>query len=211
MFVHPSQPPGLEPLPGMPTYVADFLLDTTRAAVRLAASGTLDRCPDLRVILSHAGGFVPYAAYRLALAASPKGNPIDGLAQLQKFYFDIALSGSPTALPSLLAFAKPGHVLFGSDFPYAPDFVVGVVHRPVRALSRSTTTCARRSIAARPRRSSRDCAGERLMGRYAHAFGPDHPEATYVPHAFPRADSATPARSRSTTRSRATPTSRRCS
>lgn len=23
------------------------------------------------------------------------------------------------------------------------------------------------------------------MGRYAHAFGPEHPEATYVPHAFP--------------------------
>lgn len=125
VFVHPSQPPGLESLPGMPTYVADFLLDTTRAAVRLAASGTLDRCPDLRVILSHAGGFVPYAAYRLAAAASPTGNPLDGLAQLQKFYFDVALSGSPTALPSLLAFAKPGHVLFGSDFPYAPDFVVG--------------------------------------------------------------------------------------
>ena len=125
VFVHPSQPPGLESLPGMPTYVADFLLDTTRAAVRLAASGTLDRCPDLRVILSHAGGFVPYAAYRLAAAASPTGNPLDGMAQLQKFYFDVALSGSPTALPSLLAFAKPGHVLFGSDFPYAPDVVVG--------------------------------------------------------------------------------------
>jgi predicted TIM-barrel fold metal-dependent hydrolase len=124
VFVHPSQPPGLESLPGLPTFIADFLLDTTRAAVRLCASGTLDRCPDLRVILSHAGGFVPYAASRLALAASPKGNPVDGLAQLQKFYFDIALSGSPTALPSLLAFAKPGHVTFGSDFPHAPDFVV---------------------------------------------------------------------------------------
>jgi predicted TIM-barrel fold metal-dependent hydrolase len=125
VFVHPSQPPGLEALPGLPTFVADFLIDTTRAAIRLAASGTLDRCPDLRVILSHAGGFVPYAAYRIALAASPKGNPADGLAQLQKFWFDTALSGSPTALPSLLAFAKPGHVLFGSDWPYAPDPVVG--------------------------------------------------------------------------------------
>jgi hypothetical protein len=36
-----------------------------------------------------------------------------------------ALSGSPAALPSLLAFAKPGHVLFGSDWPYAPDVAVG--------------------------------------------------------------------------------------
>ena len=38
--------------------------------------------------------------------------------------FDTALSGSPAALPSLLAFAKPGQVLFGSDFPYAPAPVV---------------------------------------------------------------------------------------
>jgi hypothetical protein len=40
------------------------------------------------------------------------------------FYFDTALSGSPAALPSLLAFAKPGHVLFRSDWPYAPSIAV---------------------------------------------------------------------------------------
>lgn len=125
VFVHPSQPPGLEPLAGMPTFVADFLLDTTRAAIRLAGSGTLERCPELKLILSHAGGFVPYAAYRIATFASPKGSPSDGLAQLEKFYFDTALSGSPSALPSLLAFAQPGHVTFGSDWPYAPDVAVG--------------------------------------------------------------------------------------
>ena len=47
-----------------------------------------------------------------------------GLSLLQRFHFDIALSGSPTALPSLLAFAPPGHVHFGSDWPYAPDVAV---------------------------------------------------------------------------------------
>ena len=61
----------------------------------------------------------------VSFAASPKGNPVEGMAQLQKFYFDTVLSGSPTALPSLLAFAKPGHVFFGSDWPYAPDVAVG--------------------------------------------------------------------------------------
>ncbi len=124
VFVHPSQLYGFDPPKGLPPYIADFLLDTTRAAVRLAGSGTLDRCPDLKVILSHAGGFVPYAAYRIAIAASASGNATDGLAQLQKFYFDLALSGSPTALPSLLAFAKPDHVTFGTDWPYAPEMAV---------------------------------------------------------------------------------------
>ncbi|HTO68354.1 MAG TPA: amidohydrolase family protein [Myxococcota bacterium] len=125
VFVHPSIPPGLAPAAGVPGYAADFLLDTSRAAVRLAGSGTLDRCPNLKIILSHAGGFVPYAAYRMGLAASPKGDLFDGVAQLKKFWFDTALSGSPTALPSLFAFAAPGHVLYGSDWPFASDPVIG--------------------------------------------------------------------------------------
>ncbi len=124
VFVHPSIPPGLEPLPGIPAFVSDFLLDTTRAAILLARSGTLERYPDVKLVLSHAGGFLPYAAHRVARAASPTENPADGIAQLRRFYFDVALSGSPTALPSLLAFAAPGHVTFGSDFPYAPPPVI---------------------------------------------------------------------------------------
>jgi predicted TIM-barrel fold metal-dependent hydrolase len=121
VFIHPSALAGLAPLPGAPPFVADFLLDTTRAAIRLCGSGTLDRCPDLKVILSHAGGFIPYAASRIAVAASPVGDARDGLAKLRSLYFDLALSSSPFALPSLLAFAQPGHVLYATDWPYASD------------------------------------------------------------------------------------------
>ncbi|HEV2169836.1 MAG TPA: amidohydrolase family protein, partial [Candidatus Binatus sp.] len=125
VFVHPSILFGAEPIKGMPPFVADFLLDTTRAAIRLAGSGTLERCADLKIILSHAGGFVPYAAYRIAVAAGLNRDLDSGLAQLRKFYFDLALSASPTALPSLFAFADPSHVLFATDWPYANDAVVG--------------------------------------------------------------------------------------
>lgn len=124
VFVHPSALPGLDPLRGIAPFVADFLLDTTRAAVNLARSGTLDRCPDVRIILAHAGGFLPYAAYRLASAASPREDYLHGLALLGSFSFDVALSSTPSALPSLLAFAQPGHVTFGTDWPYAPDYAV---------------------------------------------------------------------------------------
>jgi 6-methylsalicylate decarboxylase len=124
VFVHPAIPPGLAPADGIPGYAADFLLDTTRAAVRLAGSGTLERCPHLKIILSHAGGFVPYAAYRMSTVASPRRDLADGITQLRKFYFDTALSASPTALPSLLAFAQPDHVLYGSDWPFAPEPII---------------------------------------------------------------------------------------
>jgi predicted TIM-barrel fold metal-dependent hydrolase len=126
VFVHPSHLYGLEPLKGMPAFVADFLLDTTRAAVRLGGSGTLDRCPNLKIILSHSGGFVPFAAYRIAGAASPRRDFADGIEQLKKFYFDLAISGTPAALPSLLTLARPEHVLFATDWPYATEAIAGM-------------------------------------------------------------------------------------
>ena len=128
-FVHPSLVPGLDPIDGIPAFIADFLLDTTRAAVNLARTGTLERCPDVKFVLAHAGGFVPYAAYRLALVASPRGDAQHGLSLLKRYYFDIALSGSPAALPSLLAFTSPDHITFGSDWPYAPASVVAGMTR----------------------------------------------------------------------------------
>ena len=119
VFVHPSALP-VRPLPGIPPFAADFLLDTTRAAINMARAGWLERFPDLKIILSHAGGFVPFAAERIARACSPGGSTEDGIARLRRYWFDTALSSSPYALPSLLAFADPTHITFGSDWPYAP-------------------------------------------------------------------------------------------
>ena len=61
----------------------------------------------------------------MAITGETQRSPLDAIEDLRSFYFDTALSGSPAALPSLLAFAKPGHVLFGSDWPYAPAIAVG--------------------------------------------------------------------------------------
>jgi predicted TIM-barrel fold metal-dependent hydrolase len=122
VFVHPSTLPG-PAVPGIPPFAADFLLDTTRAAANLVLHDVPRRYPHLKIILSHAGGFLPYAAHRIAAGLiEPSGrDPLSLLEDLASFYFDTALSGSPAALPSLLAFARPGHVLFGSDWPFAPE------------------------------------------------------------------------------------------
>jgi len=119
VFVHPSDLPGPS-VEGIPPFAADFLLDTTRAAIHYAKSGGLERYPDLKIILSHGGGFVPYAAERIARICSPDGSNEAGIARLRQFYFDTALSSSPYALPSLLAFADHSRITFGSDWPYAP-------------------------------------------------------------------------------------------
>ncbi|MCD0453009.1 amidohydrolase family protein [Actinocorallia sp. API 0066] len=125
VFVHPAELPG-PPVEGIPEFAADFLLDTTRAAFNLVKHDVLRRFPGIRFILAHAGGFVPYAAHRLAVAifAETGRDPYAILDDLADFYFDTALSASPAALPSLFAFAKPGHVLYGSDWPFAPELAV---------------------------------------------------------------------------------------
>ena len=127
VFVHPGPIPG-PPAKGIFPSVEDFLLDTTRAATNLVYHAAPRRFPKLRIILSHAGGFLPYAAYRISNLSHGINSSYDAdqmLADMSSFYFDTALSSSPAALPSLLAFARPGHVLFGSDWPYAPDKSVG--------------------------------------------------------------------------------------
>lgn len=118
VFVHPSDLPGPS-VEGIPPFAADFLLDTTRAAIHYAKSGCLERYPNLKVILSHGGGFVPYAAERIARICAADGSNEAGIARLRQFYYDTALSSSPYALPSLLAFADHTHITFGSDWPYA--------------------------------------------------------------------------------------------
>lgn len=125
VFVHPAELPG-DVVPGVVPFAADFLLDTSRAAYLLVRNGVVRRYPRIRFVLSHAGGFVPYAAHRMAMGvADDTGASIrDTLTDLRSFYFDTALSASPASLAALLAFARPERIVFGSDWPFAPDTVV---------------------------------------------------------------------------------------
>ncbi len=118
VFVHPTAPPG-PPVPGISPGVADFLADSVRAAVNLVKKDCLSRFPNITFVLSHGGGYLPYAALRIARMALPETPQDDALAQLRRFYFDTALTSGPYALPALLSFAHPDHLVFGSDWPYA--------------------------------------------------------------------------------------------
>ncbi|GCE40085.1 amidohydrolase [Rhodococcus sp. USK10] len=121
VFVHPGELPGPD-VDGIPSFAMDFLLDTTRAAFNLVKNDVPRRFPNISFILAHAGGFLPYASHRISLAMVATGarDPFEALQDFAGFYYDTALSASPAALPSLLNFAAPGHVLYGSDWPFAP-------------------------------------------------------------------------------------------
>ncbi|HZV04969.1 MAG TPA: amidohydrolase family protein [Gemmataceae bacterium] len=123
VFIHPTRT-SLPDIEGIPAPIVDFPFATTRTAVDMVLKGVLDRHRKMRVILSHAGGFLPYVAHRASTCAtsvSPDSYDTDTLLEtFRRFYFDTALSSSAFAIPSLKAFADPSRILFGSDFPYAP-------------------------------------------------------------------------------------------
>jgi predicted TIM-barrel fold metal-dependent hydrolase len=125
VLIHPDTLPG-PAVPDVPPLAADFLLDTSRAAYLLVRNGIIGQYPHIRFVLSHGGGFVPYAAHRMAVSiVGETGRLLTAvLDDVHRFYVDTALSGSPAALPSLLAFVGDDHVLFGSDWPFAPQAVV---------------------------------------------------------------------------------------
>ncbi|MFJ6480402.1 MULTISPECIES: amidohydrolase family protein [unclassified Streptomyces] len=116
-----SGPPGGSTVPGIPNFMCDFLLDTTRAAVNMISRRTLDRFPNISVVLPHAGGFLPYIATRLQALGrfcEPRVEPAAVRDHLSRFYYDTAGPMAPAA--TLLEHVPADHVLFGTDWPAAP-------------------------------------------------------------------------------------------
>lgn len=145
VLVHPTHPVDTSLVnESLPQPMIDYPHETTRTAVDLIVSGSVHKHPNVKIILSHAGGTLPFLALRPA-AMLPYINPQPALAttvaskdlehesrlsgtaltetfmeHARSFYFDTALSAAPLTLGLLRQFARPGHVLFGSDYPYAP-------------------------------------------------------------------------------------------
>jgi len=148
VFIHPGMhPSSRETGLRWPGFMMEFLFDTTRAAVNLLFSGALERYPRIRFILAHAGGVLPYFSWRLAVAPmiSPllKGWTEERiLAGIRSFWFDTALSPGPQTLGCLREVAEPARILFGSDWPFAPE---GVTAKSVAALD-ALDGAQRRSI-----------------------------------------------------------------
>ncbi|KAL1625632.1 hypothetical protein SLS56_007216 [Neofusicoccum ribis] len=133
VLVHPTHPVDTNPAnPVLAQPMIDYTHETTRAAVDLIMSNTMRKHSNIKVILSHAGGTLPYLALRPAAMlpyVSGSGNSTgyetkkseeEFMEDSKRFYFDTALSAGNLTLDILKQFAKPGHVVFGSDYPYAP-------------------------------------------------------------------------------------------
>ncbi|MFF4493459.1 amidohydrolase family protein [Streptomyces sp. NPDC001546] len=143
----PGGPGGPGAVPGVPSFMCDFLLDTTRAAVNMIRTRTLDRFPELSVILPHGGGFLPHIATRMAAfggAFEPPLEPEVVRDHMHRFYYDTAGPLSPAG--TLLATVDPGRILFGSDWPACPAGVVADVAVPALAADPALSIRQRRGV-----------------------------------------------------------------
>ncbi|CAG8904436.1 unnamed protein product [Penicillium egyptiacum] len=127
VFTHPTHPVDTQLVnQWLPQPMFDYPHETGRAAMDILTSGILQDYPGCKIILSHAGGTLPYLIHRAATMLPCMPNPL-GLSTeelveaARTFYFDTAISSNPITLKALFEFAAPGHVLFGSDFPNAPQ------------------------------------------------------------------------------------------
>ncbi|UHQ19168.1 amidohydrolase [Lysobacter sp. KIS68-7] len=128
VHIHPSTvvPGSIVPKLDIPWGVVEFVMDTTRAVANLIYSGTMERYPNIRFIVSHAGGTIPYITMRMELSAMlGVGDVPKGVEHYMKqLYFDTALSTHPATLAALTTLARPGHLLYGSDWPMMPEMTV---------------------------------------------------------------------------------------
>ena len=123
VFIHPTVPAN-ENLPNLklPAAILEFVFDTTRAISNLILNNTFERFPNIKFIVSHAGGAAPYLASRISMLDyfSREEYETDTFGHLKNLYYDTALSAYPNALRSLQEVSDPSRILFGSDYPFAP-------------------------------------------------------------------------------------------
>lgn len=126
VFIHPTEPAGKRyPEMHIPPSFFEFVFDTTRTVASLIQHNTLNKFQNIRFIVAHGGGTVPYLAKKMALTAQISGQPSEhGISQLQQVYYDTALTTSRYPLASLKELAGEGKIVFGSDFGFAPEFVL---------------------------------------------------------------------------------------
>lgn len=123
LLIHPMPPAdpdpsftrGLVPLLG-------FVFNTTVCAARMVLAGVFERLPELRVILGHLGGTLPYLLQRLdnGYRAYPEARdalPHPPSHYLKRLYYD-TVSFSVPSLQCALGAVGPERIVMGTDYPH---------------------------------------------------------------------------------------------
>jgi predicted TIM-barrel fold metal-dependent hydrolase len=145
VFIHPyhagphlpGAPPQTVHLP-YPSFIMEYPFDTTRLAAHLMFSGALDKFSKINFILPHAGGTLPFLAWRLSIAHTfgdyaPDWSFEELRTRLKRFWYDTAMSGGHEMLTCLKSVVGLDRVVYGSDWPMACEQAVGLARTNLTA------------------------------------------------------------------------------
>lgn len=125
VLVHPTHPVDISQVSNLPQPVIRYPFETTQTALDMLHNKTVRNNPNCKIILSHAGGTLPYLLGRPASILPKTEEELDAFwDDARNFYYDTAVAGSENVLRILERFAKPGHILYGSDTPYANNNII---------------------------------------------------------------------------------------
>jgi 6-methylsalicylate decarboxylase len=132
VFVHPVDSPCIEVLGfGRPSSIVEFPFDTARNITNGLYTGLFQRHPNLQLILAHCGGALPTLGWRIGehttMGRGPQDADIDPThvaTVLRGLYYETALAGSRNSLLPTLEVTTADHILFGTDWPAAPEATV---------------------------------------------------------------------------------------
>ena len=133
VFIHPAPSSNIVAInQNLPPPAFEFPHETGRMAIDMITNSSnmlRDHAADCKIILSHAGGDLPYLIDRIAglMCLGPatlrlKKTSEEVLLEARRFYYDTALSSSPMHMSALVSLLGPDHldhILFGTDFPPA--------------------------------------------------------------------------------------------
>ena len=123
VFIHPVEGGGRAEL--QKYYMWNVIgnpLETTVAAGHLILSGVMETYPNLKILLAHGGGALPYLHGRLdrGFKQRPEINKVikkPPTEYLKQFYFD-TITHDAVVLKSLVDLVGADRVMLGSDYPF---------------------------------------------------------------------------------------------
>ena len=125
VFMHPTVPCGAD-LMGMADFQLSasvgFPFDSTMAVSRMIYAGFFDRYPNLKLIVAHGGGALPFLAARLdrcweIIPACREHLSVRPSEVLKRIYADTALYSREALRDTIECFGGE-HVMYGTDFPH---------------------------------------------------------------------------------------------
>src|SRR6516165_6865768 len=122
VLLHPTVCAGHDELScGRPPAMIEFLFESARTVTDFILTGAAERFGRIRLIVPHLGGVLPSLAERIELFRTVDGERADRptvAETLGRFYYDLAGTPSKHQIAGLTSIAKPGRLLYGSDYAW---------------------------------------------------------------------------------------------